>query len=104
MAEETTEIRNCSFCGKSQDEVRKLIAGENVHICDECVDLCNDIIAEECERDAPEEAGGPSGSDPLVPSFEVHRLLFAEGSDGPAHTPERGLRLLLVRGRNPVGG
>jgi hypothetical protein len=70
MAGQTTELRNCSFCGKSQDEVRKLIAGQDVHICDECVDLCNDIIAEECERDAPEEAAaaGPSASDPLVPS------------------------------------
>ena len=37
----------CSFCGKSQDEVRKLIAGPTVYICDECIDLCNDIIAEE---------------------------------------------------------
>lgn len=37
----------CSFCGKSQDDVRKLIAGPTVYICDECVDLCNDIIAEE---------------------------------------------------------
>ena len=37
----------CSFCGKSQDEVRKLIAGPKVYICDECIDLCNDIIAEE---------------------------------------------------------
>ena len=35
---------HCSFCGKSQDEVRKLIAGPDVYICDECVDLCNDII------------------------------------------------------------
>ena len=34
----------CSFCSKSQDEVRKLIAGPDVHICDECVDLCNDIM------------------------------------------------------------
>src|SRR5438046_8960877 len=39
----------CSFCGKSQDEVRKLIAGPTVYICDECVDLCNDIIAEDME-------------------------------------------------------
>src|SRR5207249_10947991 len=39
----------CSFCGKSQDEVRKLIAGPIVYICDECIDLCNDIIAEEVE-------------------------------------------------------
>ena len=37
----------CSFCGKSQHEVRKLIAGPTVFICDECVDLCNDIIREE---------------------------------------------------------
>ena len=39
----------CSFCGKSQHEVRKLIAGPSVYICDECVDLCNDIIREELE-------------------------------------------------------
>ena len=39
----------CSFCGKSQDEVRKLIAGPSVFICDECVDLCNDIIREEIQ-------------------------------------------------------
>lgn len=37
----------CSFCGKSQHEVRKLIAGPTVFICDECVELCNDIIKEE---------------------------------------------------------
>jgi hypothetical protein len=37
----------CSFCGKGQDQVRKLIAGPTVYICDECVDLCSDIIAEE---------------------------------------------------------
>jgi ATP-dependent Clp protease ATP-binding subunit ClpX len=41
----------CSFCGKSQDEVRKLIAGPTVYICDECIDLCNDIIAEECDQE-----------------------------------------------------
>ena len=42
---------SCSFCGKSQREVRKLIAGPTVYICDECIRLCNDIIAEESERD-----------------------------------------------------
>ncbi len=41
----------CSFCGKSQKEVRKLIAGPSVYICDECVELCNDIITEEYERE-----------------------------------------------------
>ena len=41
----------CSFCGKSQKDVRKLIAGPSVYICDECVELCNDIITEEYERE-----------------------------------------------------
>ena len=41
----------CSFCGKGQNEVRKLIAGPMVYICDECVELCNDIIAEEYEKE-----------------------------------------------------
>ncbi|MDY6909301.1 MAG: ATP-dependent Clp protease ATP-binding subunit ClpX [Thermodesulfobacteriota bacterium] len=49
------ELR-CSFCGKSQDEVKKLIAGPTVYICDECVELCNDIIAEEYERDEASRA------------------------------------------------
>lgn len=46
----------CSFCGKSQHEVRKLIAGPNVFICDECVELCNDIIREEMEERAPADS------------------------------------------------
>jgi ATP-dependent Clp protease ATP-binding subunit ClpX len=41
----------CSFCGKSQKEVRKLIAGPTVYICDECIELCNDIIADEYDRE-----------------------------------------------------
>ncbi len=45
---------SCSFCGKSQKEVKKLIAGPTVYICDECIELCNDIIAEEYgEEEAP---------------------------------------------------
>ncbi len=46
------KILYCSFCGKSQHEVRKLIAGPSVFICDECVELCNDIIREELEEKA----------------------------------------------------
>ena len=42
---------SCSFCGKSQKEVKKLIAGPTVYICDECIELCNDIIAEEYGRE-----------------------------------------------------
>jgi ATP-dependent Clp protease ATP-binding subunit ClpX len=58
----------CSFCGKSQHEVRKLIAGPTVFICDECVELCMDIIREENKtslvksRDGvPDAAGNPQG-------------------------------------------
>ena len=47
----------CSFCGKSQHEVRKLIAGPSVFICDECVDLCNDIIREEVQENSTEDSG-----------------------------------------------
>ena len=46
----------CSFCGKSQHEVRKLIAGPSVFICDECIDLCNDIIREEASADTGQKA------------------------------------------------
>ena len=44
---EKDKLLYCSFCGKSQHEVRKLIAGPSFFICDECVELCNDIIREE---------------------------------------------------------
>ena len=44
---EGSELLKCSFCGKSQKQVKKLIAGPGVYICDECIDLCNEIIEEE---------------------------------------------------------
>jgi len=50
----SSELLRCSFCNKSQREVRKLIAGPNVYICDECVDICLDIIAEDRAREARE--------------------------------------------------
>jgi ATP-dependent Clp protease ATP-binding subunit ClpX len=54
----------CSFCGKSQDEVKKLIAGPSVYICDECIQLCNEIIAEEYTQESEED----SSSDLLKPA------------------------------------
>src|ERR1700720_1820024 len=60
----------CSFCGKSQDEVRKLIAGPTVYICDECIDLCNDIIAEETDS---EEAFSQTSAVPKP--AEIKRVL-----------------------------
>lgn len=50
----TTKVLHCSFCNKAQHEVRKLIAGPSVFVCDECVDLCNDIIREEAQASAQE--------------------------------------------------
>jgi len=47
-------LLRCSFCGKNRDEVRKLIAGPTVYICDECIDLCNDIMADEWEEEKAE--------------------------------------------------
>lgn len=59
MAEKSTsdKLLYCSFCGKSQHEVRKLIAGPSVFICDECIDLCNDIIKEEVQAEGIERTG-----------------------------------------------
>ena len=55
--EESGKLLYCSFCGKSQHEVRKLIAGPSVFVCDECVDLCNDIIREEIQdKDSEQKA------------------------------------------------
>ena len=59
----------CSFCGKSQSEVRKLIAGPSVYICDECVDLCNDIIREETD------GGGEAGESHLLKPQEIKDYL-----------------------------
>ncbi len=60
----------CSFCGKSQHEVKKLIAGPSVFICDECIELCNDIIRDEINSDA---AGKPSSD--LPPPSEIYGIL-----------------------------
>jgi len=71
--ESTTEdgkLLYCSFCGKSQNEVRKLIAGPSVFICDECVDLCNDIIREEIQ-----ETAAPESSDKLPVPREINDIL-----------------------------
>ena len=54
----TEKMLYCSFCGKSQNEVKKLIAGPSVYICDECIDLCNDIIREELLSSGQDKENG----------------------------------------------
>ena len=68
----------CSFCGKSQREVKKLIAGPTVYICDECIGLCNDIIAEEVERDDQLR-----GTSPIPKPAEIKAILddYVVGQD-----------------------
>ena len=66
---EDGKLLYCSFCGKSQHEVRKLIAGPSVFICDECVELCNDIIREELEDK------GETGRDKLPKPQEIKEIL-----------------------------
>jgi len=66
---EDGKLLYCSFCGKSQHEVRKLIAGPSVFICDECVELCNDIIREELEDT------GDAGQEKLPKPQEINAIL-----------------------------
>ncbi len=68
---------SCSFCGKGQRDVRKLIAGPTVYICDECIRLCNDIIAEEGER----EEGRPPVSLPTPAEVKAFLDDYVVGQD-----------------------
>ena len=68
----------CSFCGKAQKEVKKLIAGPTVYICDECIGLCNDIIAEEVEKDEPYTGSAPRSFSTSKPTTRTASL-----SSGP---------------------
>ena len=68
--DENGKLLYCSFCGKSQHEVRKLIAGPSVFICDECVELCNDIIREEIQ-----EQGGAVPGKKLPTPREINKTL-----------------------------
>ena len=79
----------CSFCGKSRDEVKKLIAGPTVYICDECVELCNDIIAEEWEENRGQETSG------LPKPVEIKKIL-----DQHVIGQERAKKILAVAVHN----
>ena len=77
--ERNGKLMFCSFCGKNQNEVRKLIAGPAVFVCDECVELCNDILREELYQDTPE------GQRQLPKPREIKAILddYVIGQDQP---------------------
>jgi len=68
--DKTSGPLHCSFCGKSQDEVPKLIAGPSIFICNECVRLCSDILQEECQQEAPRQEGAL----PIPKPVEIHEV------------------------------
>lgn len=73
MSEQKDKTLHCSFCGKSQDEVKKLIAGHDVYICDECIDVCIRIVAEEIHKD--EETPCDSFSENLPTPSKIKEFL-----------------------------
>lgn len=91
----TQQVLRCSFCNKSQEDVRKLIAGPSAFVCDECVDVCNDIIADDASRSAG--AGATAGTDPLRrPEGPLSGLAFRCALCGMPATVDDGL---LIRDR-----
>ena len=103
----------CSFCGKSKDSVRKFISGPSVYICNECIALCNEILAEEASR-ANGEPGtwratarrtpGDAGDAVIAPTA-TRRLLERFLGDAPASQPDRAADLagLTLREREILG-
>jgi ATP-dependent Clp protease ATP-binding subunit ClpX len=80
------KVLYCSFCGKSQHEVKKLIAGPSVFICDECIELCNDIIRDEVPAD--EKPGGKAAKSDLPVPSEIKSILdqYVIGQDPAKRT------------------
>ena len=95
MAQEKNTLY-CSFCGKSQHEVRKLIAGPTVFICDECVELCMDIIREENKNTLVKSRDGvPS------PTGDLHRARFVRDRSGPRQARALGRRPQSLQAAQP---
>src|SRR6266508_4323688 len=80
------DLLKCSFCGKSQKQVKKLIAGPGVYICDECIDLCNEIIEEELAETGAEN----------VELAKSNILLIGPTGCGKTHLAQTLARMLNV--------
>ena len=86
------KILRCSFCSKTQHDVRKLIAGPTVYICEECVDLCNDILAEEFREKPKIETKVPAqtGRAPAVPLQGCLLCRLPKEAEELTYIPDRG--------------
>src|SRR5271156_6665589 len=74
MVKQNDSRLKCSFCTKSQDQVKKLIAGPGVYICDECVDLCNEILDEELLEGAPPASSAESAAPRFTDIPKPHEI------------------------------
>ncbi|WP_311488729.1 ATP-dependent Clp protease ATP-binding subunit ClpX [uncultured Corynebacterium sp.] len=81
--QESAELLKCSFCGKSQKQVRKLIAGPGVYICDECIELCNEIVEEELVATSAQE---PQGKLPTPSEISAFLDKYVIGQDEAKRT------------------
>ena len=80
----TRRLHRCSFCGKTQDQVRRLVAGPNVFICDECITLCHDIIADDIV--SPMNAAAPNADIPLPSQMKAVLDEYVIGQDDAKRT------------------
>jgi hypothetical protein len=92
------EIARCSFCSKTADKVRKLIAGPTVYICDECIELCNDILAEESDQkrqtqESQSDTTVPERTPraPLIPLLACILCRLPKEAEDMTYIPDRGL-------------
>ena len=89
-----SSLTKCSFCGKAQDQVAKLVAGQGVYICNECVGLCNDIMGIEAGGVLPPDSARPSG--PPVVAGARRKVLSNDQAADRAST--QAPRLVLASG------
>jgi len=90
----------CSFCGKARREVKKLVSGPNVYICDECIGLCNDILAEEVQKQLATDVEKPhallASLDEQVVGHSAAKRTLAAAARQQHALPDAALRILLV--------
>ena len=75
------EVLCCSFCGKSQNEVKKLVAGRGVYICDECIEVCINIVADEMNEIAKAEGGNTAEKLPTPSKIKEFLDQYVIGQD-----------------------